>query len=400
MIQFVNPIWLAAAAAVVVPVILHMWNDRRGKVLRIGSVALLARGAQRMAWRRRVSQWLLLLVRCLLLVTLAVLMARPVFRIGAGSKGWVLTVGGSGRVADSLVKAGWERHSFQDTDNYWEGFRLADRVAPAGTAFYVLTPGLARRFAGPRPVTAREVRWDVELPGDSVSRWTEAAWAVSGDSVRIMEGFSRATGSWYSAKTVSAAPGGVVVDTSVLRVAIVADAAYRQDGRYIKAAVIALRDFVSRRIEITEGIGVKGDWLFWLSDRSLPDVPGYRHVLQYKSGKGRIDSGKVIWPDDWNRLVWSGDLPVWMERLFFGGDGGAFASASFSADRDLRILDPQQIVPLRGSGADRNVAGLRESGGGGNGAPAAEGGAGPFLFCIVFFLFILERILVNGKQTT
>src|SRR5579863_7958420 len=178
-IQFANPIWLAAVAAVVVPVILHLWNDRRGKVLRVGSVELLTGGARRMAWRRRVSDWLMLLMRCLLLMALAVLMAGPILRNGV--KGWVL---GSGRVADSLVKAGWERHAFQDSANYWEEFRLADREAPAGVPLYVRTSGLARRFGGERPVTGRGVRWDVDLAGDSVSRWTEAAWAIAGDSVR------------------------------------------------------------------------------------------------------------------------------------------------------------------------------------------------------------------------
>jgi hypothetical protein len=417
-IQFLNPIWLAAAAAVVVPVILHMWNDRRGKVLRIGSVALLAEGVQRMAWRRRVSQWLLLLVRCLLLVAVAMLLARPRFDFGVRVKGWVLTAFQDGRVEDSLVKAGWERHIFQDTNNYWEGFRLADRMAPAGVAFYVLTPGLARRFVGEKPVTDREIRWDVAPPGDSVNRWTEAAWMISGDSVRVLEGFSRATGCWFNTKTASAPAGGVVVDTSVYRVAIFADAAYQQDGRYVKAAVMALRDFSSRRIEIMEGIGNKADWLFWLSDRSLPDIQEYGHVFQYMSGKDS-GSGEVIWRDgygrgvlvregekygffgrlspDWNGLVWSADLPIWLERVFFARHGRAFAETS--ADKDLRMLDPQQIVPLRGE-ADRDLAGLRGMGGEGHGGPATDGGAEAFLLWIVIFLFILERILANGKQTT
>jgi hypothetical protein len=212
-IQFVNPIWLAAGAAIVVPVILHMWNHRRGKVLRIGSVELLTGGVQRMAWRRLVSQWLLLLVRCLLLLALAVLLARPVFRKGAGSKGWVLTMGTGGQVADSLVEAGWERQVFPDSNNYWQGFRVADRMAPAGVPFYIRTPGLARQFRGERQVTSREVRWEVYTPPDSVQRWVEAAWRLAGDSIRVVEGLSRATGTSYIAKTVAVAdrPDSVVV---------------------------------------------------------------------------------------------------------------------------------------------------------------------------------------------
>jgi hypothetical protein len=411
---------------------------------------MLAGEAMRMAWRRRVTQWLLLLVRCLLLLVLAVLLARPVIHRGAGSGGWVLTAGTSGWIADSLVKAGWERHLFPDSENYWEGFRAADRMAPMGVPFYIRTPGLARRFGGERPITAREVRWDVELPGDSVSNWTQAAWAVSQDSIRVVEGLSRATATTYSAKTVGrmARPDSVPVDTSVLRVAIFADAAYRQDGRYLKAAVMALRDFSGRRIELMEGIGSVGDWLFWLSDRPLPDRRGYRQVFQYMSGKARTvhtrvggmewmkeiepaapdsdsepDLPEPIWRDgfgrgvlqrvgtifrfygrlspDWSELVWSGDFPVLLEKLLFGKP--AFAEGS-AAGKDRRTLDPHQIVPLRGVRVDHPFAGLRavpgEAGGEGRGAPSPEGQAETVLFWIVFFLFILERILVNGKQST
>jgi hypothetical protein len=457
-IQFVNPIWLAAGAAIIVPVILHMWNDRRGKLLRIGSVVLLTGRAQRMAWRRLVSQWLLLLVRCLLLLTLAVLLARPVFRKVAGSNGWVLMVGvggdilsaqqAGGRVADSLVKAGWERHVFPDSNNYWEGFRVADRMAPAGVPFYIRTPGLARRFGGERPVTTREVHWEVYTAMDSVQRWVEA-WRLAGDSIRVVEGLSRATGTSYSTKTVAVMAGPdsvVVVDTTVLHVAIFADAAYRQDGRYVKAAVMALRDFSRRRIEIMEGIGDVGDVLFWLSDRPMPPgMRGYRHVFQYMNGKERdvhtrvgevewmkeiagsafasdSDLARLIWRDgygrgvlsrvgeryrfygrlspDWNGMVWSAAFPVLLKGLLF--ERPAFAEAS--AGRDRLVLDPQQIVPLRGGFADRDVAGLRAmvSGTGGEGKVAltADGEAESVLFWIVLFLFILERILVNGKQTT
>jgi hypothetical protein len=345
-IQFANPIWLAAAAAVVVPVILHLWNDRRGKVLRVGSVELLTGGARRMAWRRRLSDWLLLLVRCLLLVALALLMAEPVLRFAV--KGWVLA---GGRVADSLVKAGWERHSFQDSVNYWEAFRLADREAPEGVPMYVRTSGLARRFGGERPVTGRAVRWDVDLAGDSVSRWTEEAWVLPGDSVRVIEGTSRATGTFYTPRTVGA---WAVVDTSVLRVAVIPDAAYRHDARYVKAALAALQKYTLRRIIVV--------------DR---DAGGYNKLLDYGAWKRGIG-------DSVNDLLWSGAFPVSMEKLLFVEKG--------AGEKDLRVLDPEQIVPLTDG---KTIAG-----------PGVKGGRNveDVIWGIVILLFIIERILSHGKK--
>src|SRR5260221_7176169 len=112
---FLQPIWLAAMAGIVVPVVVHFWNDRRGKVLRIGSIALLEGASQRMAWSRRLSQWWLLLLRCALVMALALLLAGPYLaRAGGGEKGWGLVDNGGitayGGGGGSLVEMGWGKH--------------------------------------------------------------------------------------------------------------------------------------------------------------------------------------------------------------------------------------------------------------------------------------------------
>src|ERR1700743_2208900 len=114
MLQLLETIWLAAMSGILVPVLVHLWNDRRGKVLRIGSVALLAGASKRMAWRRRISEWWLLVMRGLLLMALALLLAGPYWQRSPGGKGWVLTgsaaVGPYRGMIDSLVAAGYEQH--------------------------------------------------------------------------------------------------------------------------------------------------------------------------------------------------------------------------------------------------------------------------------------------------
>jgi hypothetical protein len=462
---------------IVVPVILHLWNDRRGKVLRIGSVRLLTGDSRQMSWSRRVSQWWLLLLRCLLLCALAVLLARPYWRrsVMASGKGWVLVADSRERLADSLVNAGWEQHTLEDSGNYWNGFRIADRVAPAGVPFYVLTTALARRFAGERPSTEREVHWDVYAPEDSVRRWIRSAWLLPGDSIRVLEGVSRSTGSFYTGESVAAKDGmekgfrvreqngrwavaldsqpPVVVDTSVLRVTIVTDPVYRQDGRYVEAALRALQLFTKRRmlISVTGGLpgagpsgngspGAGGDWLFWLSVRSVAGLREFTHILQYEQGKektvdtrvegvewmreveGPAEGQRVLWKDgygravltvegekgyhfyshfdpDWNGLVWSPSFPVIMERLLFGEDR--------MIAEDRRVLDAEQIVPVRvgttgpGESMLRNLAIVRQA----INVGAARGGLGtvdlaPVLWIVIVLLFISERVLSHGKRKT
>jgi hypothetical protein len=354
-------------AAIAAPVILHFWNDRRGKVLRIGSISLLKGASQRMAWSRRLSQWWLLLLRCLLLILLAVLLAGPYWRTGGASrvKGWVLEdwgvardegTAGEGRAAvviDSLVKAGWERHILRDSLNYWNGLRAADREAPAGVPFYMVTTGLLRRFSGERPSTAREVHWYTYTPDDSVRHWIRAAWLSGPDSVRVLTGLSRSTGTSYSGETVAMdhrPPVGV--DTSVLRVAVCTDPAYRQDGRYVGAALRALQQYTRRRIDVVET-----GW--------VPAGPFAR----------------VVFDPDWNEMVWNGSLPVMMGKLLYGEDTDVV--------EDRRVIDPAQILPAHGGGASGSEAAVDP---GINLAPA--------VWWLILLLFIIERVVSHGKRKT
>ncbi len=407
-------------AGISVPVIVHLWNLRRGKVLRIGSIALLTESSRRLAWSRRITQWWLLILRCLLLLFLALLLAHPYWsrRVVSG-KGWVLTSGSAGpyfMLVDSLLKAGYERHELEDSGNYWVGFSRADKSAPAEMPFYVFTPGLASRFAGERPVTGRAVHWYSYAPVDSASRWIQAAWTHSGDSIQVLEGSSRSTGTSWQRRVV---PGrgveyeGIKVDTGVLRYRIYADGAYRADGKYVQAALRALRQMTGRPME--EG---DGGWLFWLSAKPLPAITGYRYIWRYAQGKERVlktwmsgihltkeitgaTAGEAVWKDgygrgvltregqvytfysrldaNWGDLVWSGRLPVLLQGLF----------GEERADRDRRLLDPRQVAPVE-TGA---MAGSREAG------SEVVSDLRPAVWVIVFLLFFLERIkaFADGK---
>jgi hypothetical protein len=210
------------------------------------------------------------------------------------------------------------------------------------------------------------------LAGDSVNRWTQAAWVVSGDSIRVVEGISRATGTAFHPRTVGSSAGG---DTSVLRVAVVADAAYREDARDVKAALAALQKYTMRRMVLVDG---GGDWLIWLSDKPAADKGGYKKVFDYAAWKKSKGDGV-------NDLILSGEFPVWLGKLLFAEKGPASAKAS-AGEKDLRVLDPAQVVPLRG---ERGVAG----------AGVMEGrNVDGLMWGIIILLFITERILSHGKE--
>jgi hypothetical protein len=432
MLHLLEPIWLAAMAAISVPVAVHLWNDRRGKVLRIGSVALLSGASKRLAWTRRITAWWLLLLRCLLLVVLAFLLAGLYWtRLVPDGKGWVLVEGDGGSFApviDSLVKAGYERHALGGGGNNWSGFRDADSMALPGRSFYIFSTGLAGRFWGSRPSTDREVHWDVYAPRDSVVRWVQRAWLLSADSILVLVGNSRATETVWQRRVVSVRPGrygelsvsrGVVaidsqaavrVDTAAVRVRIVADGNYRSDAKYLEAAVRALRVVTGRKIVVGDGytrlwcyaqgvaiaVDTRMEGVRLMKETAV--VPSGEPVWKDGYGRGVLQrEGKVFrfysrLDPNWGDLVWSGRLPVLLEGLMFGDEeAGAL---------DRRVLDVAQIRPVkrksdgrrsRTSEQDRGALTVRRVGQAG----IERIDLRPALWVLALLIFLLERIKAN-----
>ena len=378
MLRLVEPIWLVAMAGIVVPVVVHLWNDRRGKVLRVGSVALLTGASKRMAWWRRITQWWLLILRCLLLLALALLLAGPYWQRRPVGKGWVLVLpavsGGSGFAApgvvgpyagtiDSLVKAGFQQHVFSDTTNYWAGFRQADAEAPAGLSFYIFTPGLVDRFSGTRPSTSRIVHWSTYTPRDSVSHWEQRRWAAGQDSMIVLSGLSRATGtSWErQAMAITGAatgPAGSTLDTSILRYRV-----YGSDAKYITAAMKALARVSGKPMAVGDG-----GWLFWLSAKPLPDVRGYSKVWTYgASGPG---AGEHVDSLVWREQAWNGRLPLLLGSLL----------PADTPRHDKRIIDPHVVQPVYRAATSADVVRFEDV------------DLRPWVWGIVFLLFFFGTI--------
>ncbi|MEP6750371.1 MAG: BatA domain-containing protein, partial [Bacteroidota bacterium] len=63
MFQLLQPIWLFALAGVSIPVIIHLWNRKPGKTLKVGSVALVEENILSYKKTIKLSELLLLLLR-------------------------------------------------------------------------------------------------------------------------------------------------------------------------------------------------------------------------------------------------------------------------------------------------------------------------------------------------
>jgi hypothetical protein len=419
-------------AGIVFPVAIHLWNNKQGKVLAIGSIAFLEKTSRKKSRSRKVSEWLLLLLRCLLLLLLALLLAGPYWRrtYGTGKKGWLLVgeapSGGEGRtMMDSLIKAGWERHDLTGASR-WADVAALDRQTAAEIPFYIFSDDLLQHFTGVRPVTTRRLLWYLSgRDKDSIGHWVDKAWSIGRDSAGMVTGSSGATGSTYRYEE-TARRAGDRLDTSVLRIAIYADGI---DGQWVGGAVRALQQFTRRPVTAesyelraaSQGIG-KMDWVFWLSEKAVPPGLKAANILVYEPGKEipvdtwlggtgiqvekvteqpvQGDKLQPVWVDGfgrpllglekteggrrwhffshfdpaWNGLVWSGDFPMYLEELLFGKEMPV---------KDNRMIDQQQVVLAYGR-PEMEVPKVKTE---------AAVDLAPAGWILIFLLLLFERIL-------
>lgn len=268
MIAFAAPVWLAALGALAVPLAIHLWSHRARRPIRVGSIRLLSGipPAARRAVRLR-DPWLLAL-RLALLAALALSLADPYWaRRGPRARTWALlsTEALADRtLIDSLRGAGAELRLLEDGSrqmadgrddgrwqmadgrmrNYWSLLAEADRLAPPGTRFLVAAPLVIDRFRGTRPAISAPVTWR-EVPAVA-ARVAPAA----------------------------AAPPR--------RVVILADAAHRDDARYVEAAIRAAAQATGLAADVTRGspadagaLAPRADWIVWLAATGAPPAaPG------------------------------------------------------------------------------------------------------------------------------
>ena len=312
MIHFLNPIWLAAGAGILIPVLIHLWNIKQGRVLRIGSTRLMAEATRKQSSRLRLSQLLLLVVRCLLIICIAMLMAGPEWReaVKQSKKGWVLidernfhSVYSQFKTnIDSLLAAGLELHlakedfpvstladstryltnitgkngssnaseintvnnsanSARSTTpdslqhaSYWRLLQKLDKQLPAGYPVYFFTGNKMADVTGgfhePRPVVSIDLRWKMANLSTDTSL-IQVAKRQLANGKYLSTSFVSTTGGNYFLSTDD--QKGVATspraDTSTLVIKIY-NKHFDEDARYLEAAIRAIASFRNYKVDL------------------------------------------------------------------------------------------------------------------------------------------------------
>jgi len=499
--QFTNPIWFTAIAAVLIPLAIHLWNIRSGKVLKVGSISLMGEASQQSSRSFRLQDILLLILRCLILIVLAGLLAQPFLtrhEDNSKIKGWVMlpkqsfkeTYAQFKKQVDSLTSAGYEFHYFDGgfmkanllevikdttkttdttTANYWSTLSRLNTKKPANLPVYLFTDDLMSHFGGSKPTVAANLRWQTYTPADSVGEWVEKAWFTADNNIKVVQGSSNPSGTSYAWYTLQ--PGqssalfniaitnngaGVslkskpqqtlVADTSVFRIAVVADNS-QVDAGYLNAALKAIASFIPHKVQLAYynnamQVEQKYNWLFWLAnkpvEKAAPDMAS--NLFIYQTGKeqntaswlsagngfevanygAQVPSYKLIpspksdadlvWRDgyghailsarkdknftlyrfysrfnpSWSDLVWNDNFPRMLLALMVNDEPSAE-----SLKYDKRILSAQQLMPVISNPASQTLAGMTD-----------DTNLSHYLWLVLVVLFISERFLSHKKPIT
>lgn len=350
MFQLINPLWLFAIGGISIPLIIHLWNIKKGKTLKIGSISLLGESSRQSARSLKLIDLLLLFLRCLLLIILALILAGPLWNSKintSANKGWILiekqnlteTSSQFKAEIDSLSKLGYEFHFFEpgfqyakleDALNenkseigseqllpYWSLIKLLEDEIPENTQVFLFTPNLLNRLGTERPLVTHPIQWKTYTPSDSTATWIENAWFNESDSVNVTIATSSPNKTTF--KTIAIDPASrnspfefniqnakaslkfknkkqgdslpVTIDTATIRIAIYTDK-FKNDASYLRAAFSAIKKYTYRKIKLTEystiNIPSGQNIIFWLSETAIP--PGIVPLnLFFKYEKGNIE---------------------------------------------------------------------------------------------------------------
>ena len=320
MFQLLQPTALWAAAAILVPVLIHLWNTREGRTLKVGSISLLQESARQQAKSVKLTDLFLLLLRCLLIIVLAFLLAKPVWQkqLSVGTeKGWMLMEkqGVSSayqqykKLVDSLQAEGYQFRYFSNdfpaedwhkaletladttgnpNENDWTLLNRLNEQVPAELPVYLFTANQLNRFAGKRPKVALNLHWLTYSVADTVYR-KPVALLNTAKGKTLLVANSTPTATFYTAENRGDGNGLTAeqIDTATLTVAIYSDGS-GDDVRYVEAALEAIAQASRKKIKTVllkapDDAGKKGDWLFWLSEKPLPHFHS-ANVFRYEKG--------------------------------------------------------------------------------------------------------------------
>jgi len=368
LLTLLQPIWLLASTGMIVPIVIHLWHVKRGKTLKVGSLAFLQQTSKQQSTSLKITDWLLLLLRCLLIMLLAIILAKPQWQSTPKAnkqKGWLVVAANKPLVTyyackpviDSLLANNYELHLLQkgfpiftladsnqlanDTLQAQAYWLLYNQLMATNASGYVFTDRQLQHFAGTATAIHARFKWISYSSKDTANTWLVQAYSTYNDSVVAYIGSSQPNSTSINTTTIAFKNGvqaglqaqgqqlslatkptdTIIIDTATQVMAIYTKN-YTADAEYVKAVLTAIKAFTKRKLQILvtsneADLPKQIDWLFWLSDSPVNKTITATHTIAYQAGKP-VDQN--TWVSNTNVGITKAisnhtDLPIWQDGL-------------------------------------------------------------------------------------
>ena len=280
---FANPSYLWALLGLLVPLAIHLWSKKEAKTIKIGSIQLFDESNSRQSSSIQLNEWLLLLLRMLIVALVVFLMAGPQWRTKGDRKQVTYLVETSlaidasiSKILDSLQEnspvfllangfPAWEADGdyqmHKEQPNYWQMVQKMDSLR--SDSIVVFTKALQKGFRSMRPNTQKKIHWVVT---DTEGIQDQPLMAFKGkDGIELVtvssSGKTTKTNKnvWDdgfevindSLRLLSDEPKIVPLKKlDTLHVNMFVEAEFEREGNYIEASFKALSTFLKREILI------------------------------------------------------------------------------------------------------------------------------------------------------
>ena len=305
--QLLYPIGLLALIALIIPLIIHLWNVKESKTLKIGSISLLGVSARVSSKSFRITDWFLFILRCILIILIAFLLTQPYLKKILNPKnkgGWILVekskfpqvFKNNRKTIDSLIKSNYAIHDFNmgfsllslkdtiasETEKPVNALKHTvllkelNNLVPSGTTVYLYANHHLNQFDDELPVTNYKLNWKSVNQSDTLSSW------ITQFANKKYEANANPSVVEYKALNSEDAP--------VISVAIYEEAG-SNDSKYIRAALNAIASFSKRKIEINQP-NTSFDIGFWLSEKAVTE--NFKTAIEDNGSLFEYEAGKII----------------------------------------------------------------------------------------------------------
>jgi hypothetical protein len=309
---FANPTYLWALLGLLVPLAIHLWSKKEAKTVKIGSIQLLDESDSRQSSSIQLNEWLLMLLRMLILVLIVLLMAGPQWRTKGNQKEITYLVEPSlanepilTAILDSLqedasvrlFKKGFpewdldtDYRSEQETPAYWQ---LAQRLdSLQSDSMVIFTKALVKGIKSRRPNTQKKIHWVVTEGEETQDRPVMAF--KNADAVQLVTVSSHGGGTQIKKALIE---DGYQITTAgdslmlgeestttvplrtkdTLQINLYFDEGFEREGQYVEASFRALSVYLRQPIQVQvkeERSNERADLQIWFSEEPFKPSDG------------------------------------------------------------------------------------------------------------------------------